>query len=39
MRDHDADDLIEDQFNQDLDRSLGPTGPEAVFGYVAEPDG
>jgi len=35
MRGHDAYDLIEEQFNQDLDRSLGPTGPDALFEYVA----
>src|SRR5215475_6638060 len=36
MRDHDAYDLIEEQFNRDLDRSLGPTGPDALFRYVAD---
>jgi hypothetical protein len=36
MRGHDAYDLIEEQFNQDLDRSLGPTGPDGLFGHVAD---
>jgi SAM-dependent methyltransferase len=36
MRDHDTYDLIEDQFNDELDRSLGPSGPESLLGYVAE---
>jgi ubiquinone/menaquinone biosynthesis C-methylase UbiE len=36
MRGHDAYDLIEDEFNQDLDRSLGPTGPDGLFGRVAD---
>jgi SAM-dependent methyltransferase len=36
MQDHDAYDLIEEQFNDELDRSLGPSGPEALLGYVAE---
>jgi SAM-dependent methyltransferase len=36
MRAHDAYDLIEEQFNQELDGSLGPSGPDSLFGYVAE---
>jgi SAM-dependent methyltransferase len=36
MRDHDNYDLIEQQFNQALDGSLGPSGPDSLFGYVAE---
>jgi SAM-dependent methyltransferase len=36
MRAHDAYDLIEEQFNRELDGSLGPSGPDALFGYVAE---
>jgi SAM-dependent methyltransferase len=36
MRDHDAYDLIEEQFNRALDRSLGPSGPDSLFGYVAQ---
>jgi SAM-dependent methyltransferase len=36
MRDHDAYDLIHEQFNQELDGSLGPSGPDALFQYVAE---
>jgi SAM-dependent methyltransferase len=38
MRAQDAYDVIEERFNQDLDDSLGPTGPGALFGYVAELD-
>ncbi|HUB39938.1 MAG TPA: class I SAM-dependent methyltransferase [Streptosporangiaceae bacterium] len=36
MQDHDAYDLIEDQFNRELDFSLGPAGPDSLFGFVAE---
>jgi ubiquinone/menaquinone biosynthesis C-methylase UbiE len=36
MRGHDAYDLIEEQFNQELDRSLGPAGPDSLLRYVAE---
>ncbi len=36
MRDHDVYDLIEEQFNQELDGSLGPSAPDSLFGYVAE---
>jgi SAM-dependent methyltransferase len=36
MRDHDTYDLIEQQFNDELDRSLGPSGPDSLLGYVAE---
>jgi ubiquinone/menaquinone biosynthesis C-methylase UbiE len=36
MRGHDAYDLIEELFNTELDRSLGPSGPDSLFGYVAE---
>ena len=36
MQRHDAYDLIEEQFNQELDGSLGPSGPDSLFGYVAE---
>jgi SAM-dependent methyltransferase len=36
MRGHDAYDLIEEQFNQELDGSLGPSDPDSLFGYVAE---
>lgn len=35
MRDQDAYDLIEKQFNRELDKSLGPSGPDSLFGYVA----
>jgi SAM-dependent methyltransferase len=35
MQDHDHYDLIEDQFNQELDESLHPPGPGSLFGYVA----
>lgn len=35
MRDQDAYDLIEDQFNRELDKSLSPSGPDSLFGYVA----
>ncbi len=36
MREHDAYDLIEEQFNAELDRSLGPAGPDSLLRYVAE---
>jgi SAM-dependent methyltransferase len=36
MQGHDAYDLIEEQFNQELDGSLGPSRPDSLFGYVAE---
>jgi SAM-dependent methyltransferase len=36
MWDHDAYDLIEEQFNHELDASLNPSGPDSLFGYVAE---
>jgi SAM-dependent methyltransferase len=36
MQDHDAYDLIEKQFNDELDRSLSPLGPDSLLGYVAE---
>jgi SAM-dependent methyltransferase len=36
MRDHDAYDLIEKQFNTELENSLDPRGPDSLFGYVAE---
>jgi len=36
MRGHDAYDLIEEQFNQVLDGSLGPAGPDSLLRYVAE---
>ena len=36
MQAHDAYDLIEEQFNHELDGSLGPSGPDSLFGYVAE---
>jgi hypothetical protein len=36
MQDHDAYDLIEEQFNHELDSSLGPMGPDSLFRYVAE---
>jgi SAM-dependent methyltransferase len=36
MQVHDAYDLIEEQFNRELDGSLGPSGPDSLFGYVAE---
>jgi SAM-dependent methyltransferase len=36
MQDHDTYDLIERQFNDELDASLGPSGPDSLFGYVAE---
>jgi 2-polyprenyl-3-methyl-5-hydroxy-6-metoxy-1,4-benzoquinol methylase len=36
MQGHDQYDLIEEQFNQELDSSLHPSGPDSLFGYVAE---
>jgi SAM-dependent methyltransferase len=36
MRGQDEYDLIEEQFNQQLDGSLNPSGPDSLFGYVAE---
>ena len=36
MRVHDAYDLIEEQFNRELDVSLGPAGPDSLFRCVAE---
>jgi SAM-dependent methyltransferase len=36
MQGHDTYDLIEDEFNDELDRSLGPSGPDSLLGYVAE---
>jgi ubiquinone/menaquinone biosynthesis C-methylase UbiE len=36
MRGHDAYDQIEERFNQELDRSLGPSGPDSLLRYVAE---
>jgi ubiquinone/menaquinone biosynthesis C-methylase UbiE len=33
---HDAFDRIEEQFNEALDASLGPLGPDALYRYVAE---
>jgi SAM-dependent methyltransferase len=36
MRLHDAYDMIEEQFNRELDDSLGPSGPDSLFRYVAE---
>ena len=36
MRVHDAYDLIEEQFNRELDGTLGPAGPDSLFRYVAE---
>ena len=33
---HDAFDRIEEQFNDALDASLGPVGPDALYRYVAE---
>jgi SAM-dependent methyltransferase len=35
MRGHDAFDRIEEQFNEALDESLGPAGPEVLYEYVA----
>jgi SAM-dependent methyltransferase len=36
MQLHDAYDLIEEEFNQQLNESLDPSGPDALFEYVAE---
>jgi SAM-dependent methyltransferase len=36
MQSHDEYDLIEEQFNRELDESLRPSGPGSLFGYVAE---
>ncbi len=36
MQSQDAYDLIEEQFNQQLAESLGPSGPDSLFDYVAE---
>jgi SAM-dependent methyltransferase len=36
MYDQDAYDLIEEQFNDELDRSLGPSGPDSLLEYVAQ---
>jgi SAM-dependent methyltransferase len=36
MQDQDAYDLIEEQFNDELDRSLGPSGPDSLLGHVAD---
>ena len=36
MRAHEAYDQIEERFNHELDQSLGPLGPDALFDYVAE---
>jgi SAM-dependent methyltransferase len=36
MQSHDAYDLIEEQFNRELDGSLGPSGPDSLFAYVTE---
>jgi hypothetical protein len=30
---HDAYDLIEEEFNQQLDESLDPSGPDSLFGW------
>jgi SAM-dependent methyltransferase len=38
MRTHDAFDRIEEQFNQALDDSLGPVGPDVLYEYVAGMD-
>jgi SAM-dependent methyltransferase len=35
MRAHEAFGRIEEQFNQALDESLGPAGPDALYDYVA----
>ena len=32
---HDAFDLVEEQFNEALDESLDPAGPEVLYDYVA----
>jgi SAM-dependent methyltransferase len=36
MQLHDAYDLIEDEFNRQLNESLNPAGPACIFEYVAE---
>jgi ubiquinone/menaquinone biosynthesis C-methylase UbiE len=36
MQVHDKYDVIEEQFNRELDESLRPSGPDSLFGYVAE---
>jgi SAM-dependent methyltransferase len=36
MRDHDAYDLIEEEFNEELDGSLNPSAPDSLFGHLAE---
>jgi SAM-dependent methyltransferase len=36
MDDHDAFDLIEEQFNRELDESLHPRGPDSLLEHVAE---
>ena len=36
MLSQDAYDLIEQQFNEQLDESLNPAGPDSLFGYVTE---
>jgi len=36
MRLHDAYDLIEDEFNRQLDESLDPSSPDSLFEYVAQ---
>jgi SAM-dependent methyltransferase len=36
MLSQDAYDLIEQQFNEQLDQSLNPAGPDSLFEYVAE---
>jgi len=36
MRGHDAYDLIEERFNQELDGSLGPSGPDSLLRHMAE---
>jgi SAM-dependent methyltransferase len=36
MRDHDAYDLIEEEFNEELDGSLSPSAPDSLFGHLAE---
>jgi SAM-dependent methyltransferase len=38
MRAHDAYDRIEEQFNEVLDESLDPAGPEVLYEYVAAMD-
>jgi SAM-dependent methyltransferase len=36
MQVQDKYDVIEEQFNRELDESLRPSGPDSLFGYVAE---